>query len=138
MRLSKRDAEFFLQIFKFYPFAKIAAISDVPREIYVLLEKRLEDCGGNLDIYEKESFRSKRGFYDYVILCDTLDENVLQNAKNSLKAVAEIVVVLDKRRFERYEAEEKILNADFTAVNSIDLFEDYHLVTAKRLLMYGA
>ncbi|WP_200762762.1 hypothetical protein [Nitrosophilus alvini] len=137
MKLSKKDAKLFLEIFKFYPFVKIAATVDIPSEISELLNSELQRCEGELDIFENDNFRPKRGVYDYVVICDTLDENILQTAKNSLKAVAELVVLLDKNRFGLYEAVDKISEADFAAANDIDLFDEYHLITAKRLLMYG-
>ena len=80
--------------------------------------------------------------YAAVLIRDVLHmhefpERILKIAYTTLLNATEIIIVQDKSTMHRESIEEFLEKLDFRAVNSIDIFGDYHVVVGKKMHMWG-
>ena len=141
-----------LNLFKglFQPFVNISIlhISNGVDFINPTIEEISSSLEGNVKyinfIDEKSArLRASAREYEYIILSDILfycpnKDKILKLVYKALENSANIIII-EKKSNENLE-ELKILldETSFVAINNIDLFEDYHLITAKKLHMWGS
>ncbi|MEA1916617.1 MAG: hypothetical protein U9N42_03695 [Campylobacterota bacterium] len=88
-------------------------------------------------------FRAFAREYKYIILRDILDihknpKKLIDFTYHSLENAAFIIVVQSKKSELHVEEIKQMLDdAEFRATNDIDILEDYHVVMAKKLHMWG-
>ena len=89
-----------------------------------------------------EKFRLTSREYEYAILINSL--NICEDKKKFLDVVyhalensAQIILIEDKNNSNISEMIKLLDEANYRAANDIDIFEDYNLVMAKKLHMWG-
>ncbi len=81
--------------------------------------------------------------FEYIILSDILSycpnrDKVIKVMYKALENSANIII-LEKKSNDNLEEIKTLLDkTSFVAINDIDLFEDYNLITAKKLHMWGS
>ena len=109
--------------------------------------KKLDCKEGNLDYSEftdEKSLRlgGKARDYEYIILGDIFDscENKMQLLKMYYRALensANIIILAKKSHNSTEEIKSLLDKSHFLAINDIDLFDDYIIITAKKYHMWG-
>lgn len=89
------------------------------------------------------SLRLSAREYEYIVLSDILfsssnKEKILKTIYRALENSAEIIILEKKENNNLDEIKELLDHTSFIAINNIDLFKDYNLITAKKLHMWGA
>ena len=89
-----------------------------------------------------EKFRLTPREYEYAILINTLDlcedkKKFLDVIYHALENSAQVILIEDKSSSDISEMIELLDEANYRAVNNIDIFADYNLVMAKKLHMWG-
>ena len=90
-----------------------------------------------------QKFRLTPRNYEYAILMNSLNicenqEKFLEVVYHSLENSAQIILIQKKDTMSISKMSELLDITNFRAINDIDIFEDYYLVTAKKLHMWGA
>lgn len=90
----------------------------------------------------KSPFRGTAREFEVLILNDLLDkhqfpERILQLAYRTLENSGEIIVIQDKSSMPLETIKEKLEACEFRAVNDIELLEGFHVVTGKKMHMWG-
>lgn len=81
--------------------------------------------------------------YEYIILSNILfycenKDKILRLVYRALENSANIIILEKKSNDNLEQIKELLEDLSFVAINNIDLFEDYHLITAKKLHMWGS
>jgi hypothetical protein len=76
------------------------------------------------------------------VIYDCLDSvpnnhKFIQEIYHSLENSANIILIADKSKKNLQYLIELLDNNDFRAANSIDIFQDYYVVTGKKMHMWG-
>ncbi|MCK5293169.1 MAG: hypothetical protein KAJ49_00850 [Arcobacteraceae bacterium] len=90
-----------------------------------------------------EKFRVRTRDYEYAVLTNTLKDcthknKFLSTIYHSLENSAFIILIEDKKHSTIEQMIELLDEENFLAINDIDIFEDYNLVMAKKMHMWGA
>jgi hypothetical protein len=109
------------------------------------LEKRLTDIieknSGTIKTITTDSLKILNSReYEYAIIesdSDEIDEELLKKIYHSLENSAFIIILFPKESNSTLRISYTLEQLDFRAVNSIDIFENYHLVMGKKLHMWG-
>lgn len=141
-----------LNLFKglFQPFQNISIlhISNGIDFLDPVIEETVASLEGNIELIQFTDEKSARlrasaRDYEYIILSNILSfcpnrDKIIKIMYKALENSANIII-LEKKSNENLE-ELKILldKTSFVAINNIDLFEDYNLITAKKLHMWGS
>ena len=142
-----KEFESFNCLFQKDPNIAILNINNDCDEIKQELENIVNTIGGSFknkefDEIELNRFRLTAREFEYAVVCDCLDkvENVdrfIKEIYKSLENSAQIIVLSKKGKQDIKTLEDILDRNDFRAVNSIDIFEKYHLVMAKKMHMWG-
>ncbi len=81
--------------------------------------------------------------FEYIVLGDIISkyekkELLLQKCYRALENSANIIILEKKTNNNLDEIRELLDKTSFVAINSIELFDDYKLITAKKLHMWGS
>ncbi|MCP4971482.1 MAG: hypothetical protein GY932_12935 [Arcobacter sp.] len=141
-----------LTLFKdlFQPFPNISILHvnnklDFLRPVIEEVTNSLEGKINYIEFIDEKSARlraSARDF-EYIVLSNILffcpnKDKVLKMYYKALENSANIII-LEKKSNDNLEEIKSLLDkTSFVAINNIDLFEDYHLITAKKLHMWGS
>jgi len=142
-----KELELFSSLFESHPNISILNIHNRCDDIKVGLENIVNSIGGTLkykdinDIDQKR-FRLTAREYEYVVVCDCLDKiedmkRFIDQIYHSLENSAQIILIGKKEKSDPYSMLQILEEADFRAMNQIDIFENYHLVMAKKMHMWG-
>jgi len=87
-------------------------------------------------------FRLKSREYEFIILSDVFSEcdnkeKFLKSCYHSLENGAFIIIIEQKNKNKEQEILELLDSVEFRVANPISIFEDYTLVMAKKLHMWG-
>lgn len=101
----------------------------------ILINKELKDI--NCD-----RFRLKTREFEFVILSNSFSactnkKQFLSSCYHSLENSAYIIIIEDKNKNNTQEIIELLDEVEFRVANSIDIFENYNLIMAKKLHMWG-
>jgi hypothetical protein len=142
-----KEFDQFSQLFEITPAVSIYHYTALDQEISDYLEEILKDVVGGLSILDtsldinKLKMRSKPSSCDYAIVSNYLldfdNSNLLMNMiSRSLRDAGYIIILEDKNKnlSKVYELLEEF---DYGAVSKIDIFEQYDLIMAKKLHMWG-
>ena len=81
--------------------------------------------------------------FEYIILSDILShcpnaDKIIQIMYKALENSANIIILEKKSNDNLDEIKELLDKTSFVAINHIDLFKEYNLITAKKLHMWGS
>jgi len=141
-----------LNLFKglFQPFQNIAIlhINNGIEFLNPVIEEIANSLEGNINYIKfvnenSAKLRATAREFEYIILSDILyycpnKEKIIKMMYKALENSANIII-LEKKSNNNLEEIKILLDiSSFVAINNIDLFEDYHLITAKKLHMWGS
>ncbi|MEA3512315.1 MAG: hypothetical protein U9R37_01800 [Campylobacterota bacterium] len=138
----------FRELFDKFPHLAILHIDNGCSDIKSELLSIIEDLDGEF-IYKDISdinplkFRPKNREFEYALISDCLHliddkQKFITSVYHSLENSAFIILLSRKGNMEVGEMIELLDECNFRAVNDIDIFEEYDLVMAKKLHMWGA
>ena len=141
-----------LSLFKdlFQPFENIALlhINNKVDFLTPVLDEVATSLNGSCEekVFEDESsarLKSRARDYEYIILSDILShcpnrEKIIQIMYRALENSANIIILEKISHNNVDEIKELLDKTSFVAINHIDLFEDYVIITAKKLHMWGS
>jgi hypothetical protein len=141
-----------LNLFKdlFQPFPNIS-ILHISRDVDFItstinhIANSLEGKVSYINFTDEKSARLKAVAreYEYIVLCDILfycanADKILKLMYKALENSANIII-LEKKSNDNLEKIKTLLDeTSFVAINNIELFEEYNLITAKKLHMWGS
>ena len=137
----------FLELFEKNPNIAILNINDGCDTIKSNLQYLVDELGGKLvnkEFKELDSLKIRltpREF-EYAVICDCLDkfedeDKIIKEVYHSLENSAQIILLSKKGKIDPYKIIDILDKNDFRAMNKIDIFEKYDLVTAKKMHMWG-
>lgn len=141
-----------LSLFKelFQPFENIALlhINNKVDFLTPVLEEVATSFNGSCDtkFFENESsarLRATARDYEYIILSDILShcpnkDKIIKLMYKALENSANIIILEKISHNNVDEIKELLDKASFVAINHIDLFDEYIIITAKKLHMWGS
>ncbi len=129
-----KNLDMFLELFNFYPNMQILEVGELNKDIKETLENELNKCDGNLKHYKGELER----LFECVVISDDIQitEKVLKDSYLKLEITADLIILVKKDSLDLWELKDLIGECGFTAVNNIDIFDKYDLVTAKKQEMW--
>ncbi len=141
--------ELFQTIFQDSPNLAVLHLDNDMQIIKPIIKNLVEKNEGTLNYQNfKDSggcarFKSKTRDYEYAILSDILQhceyqEKMLKLVYHSLENSSQIIVLCNKEDIELSTIKKLLDKSNFLAINDIDLFEQYHLVVAKKMHMWDA
>ena len=143
----QKSLDMFSSLFDDFPNLAILHVNNKVDFLNPIIEEVVKNSEGNLDYKEfsdEKSLRltAKARDYEYIILGDILDscENKLQLLKMYYKALensANIIVLAKKSNNSVDEIKSLLDQTFFQAINDIDIFDDYIIITGKKLHMWG-
>ncbi len=160
----KRELKQFLELFLPQPGYKILDVTSHADELTQIIEKRIQPYDGRLSLamypgehknWEYSStiqahsidslskpFRALARDNDIVVIRDVLNEHefpdrILKIIYKTLANTGEIIIISKKGRTDIPALLQTLEDFEFRAANSIDIFEEYDLVMAKKMHMWG-
>jgi hypothetical protein len=152
------DYELFFQLFTFAPNLRVLEFGDT-LDICERLSTKLKECDGYIDLITDSDIDTNQNVnkkikdynsdlqitdraYEYVIVCDIYDkvqniESILKSAYHSLENSGDIYVVCKKDLMISHKIKEALDSVDYRAINDIDISDDYYIITAKKMHMWG-
>jgi len=142
-----QEIEFFKSLFQKDPNISILNIDNGCKDIKIALEEIIDEVGGKLtykkleDINE-DRFRLVAREFEYVVLSDILTDinnvdRLIKTCYHSLENSAQIIILSRKDKQDVYSLLDICDRNDFRASNQIDIFEEYNVVVAKKMHMWG-
>ncbi|GEM_PF-472573 len=146
--MSNKSTEFFLSLFDKTPELRVLVFYRNNKYFLDILQESLSSTNPRIkaveltDDFAQKTLKLTPRAYEYVVLVDILDgtnSEYLKELYHSLENSAHIIVLSKKSNLiDAYYIKELLDSNDFRAANEIDIFDDYYLVTAKKLHMWGA
>jgi len=143
----QKSLELFSSLFDDFPNLAVLHVNNKIDFLNPIIEEVVEKSGGKLDFKEftdEKSLRlsAKARDYEYVILGDILDYTVnkvqlLNMYYKSLENSANIIVLAKKSNNSVEEIKSLLDQTYFQAINDIDIFDDYIIITGKKMHMWG-
>lgn len=138
----------FKDLFSEFPNIAILHINNEVDFLNPVLEDIASKLEGKVDLInfvDEKSARLKASArdYEYIILSDILSycsnsDKILKIMYKALENSANIIILENKSHNNLDSVKELLDKTSFQAINHIDLFEDYNLITAKKLHMWGS
>ncbi len=138
-----KNLELFKGLFADYPNIAILHIDNSVGLLDETLEEIKDINDGNIKYinFEDESsarLRATAREYEYVILGDILSycpnkDKILKLIYKAIENSGNIIILENKKNDNKDEILELVENTGFQAGNNIDLFEEYHTITAKKM-----
>jgi hypothetical protein len=146
--MNKQSIDFFLSLFDKTPELRVLVFHRDNQVFVDLLSDNLNNINPRIrnlqftkELIEKD-FRLTPRAFEYAVIVDVFDggnSHLLNEIYHSLENSANIVVISKKSSsVDSYFLRELLDEHDFRAVNEIDIFDDYYLVTGKKMHMWGA
>lgn len=143
-----KEFELFKDLFASYPNIAILHIDKSSNFLGTCLENIKKQNDGNIKYIkfqeEKDArLRASAREYEYIVLTDILSfcpnkDKILRLMYKALENSANIIILEHKNHNNTQEIKELLDECSFVAINDIDLFKDYNLITAKKLHMWGS
>ncbi len=142
-----KSLELFSSLFDDVPNLTILHINNGVNFLNPVIEDIVKQSSGKLDfknfIDEKTlKLRVAPREYEYIILGDILDScdnkiKLLKMYYAALENSANIIILAKKTKNNVEEIKSLLEKTNFRAANDIDIFEDYLIITAKKMHMWG-
>jgi hypothetical protein len=146
--MNKQSIEFFLDLFDKTPELRVLVFHNDKQVFVDLLNDNLRGISPRIKNLQFTSelvlkdFRLTPRAFEYAVIVDVFDGDnsyLFNEIYHSLENSANIIVLSSKtNNIGLYHLKEMLDNSDFRAVNEIDIFDDYYLVTGKKMHMWGA
>lgn len=142
----QKELDLFSNLFEESPNIAILHINNKVEFINSTVKKIAKDYEGEINFinFQKESFKLKvpARQYEYAILSDILfysenQTNLLKSVYRSLENSANIIILEKISNNNLQKIKELLEQIGFLAVNHIDLFQEFNLITAKKMHMWG-
>jgi len=142
-----KSLELFTSLFGDVPNLAILHINNGVDFLNPVIENVVNQSDGKLDYTDFSNEKALKvrmvpRTYEYVILSDILDscENKIKLLKmyyTALENSANIIILTKKSSNSVEEIKNLLEEAQFRAINDIDIFDEYIIVTAKKMHMWG-
>ncbi len=143
----KKSLEMFSSLFDDFPNLAVLHVNNKVDFLKPVIEKVVNNSEGKLDYKEFSDekslqLRTTARDYEYIILADILDscENKIQLLKMYYRALensANIIILAKKSNNSVNEIKSLLDQTYFQAINDIDIFDDYIIITGKKMHMWG-
>lgn len=143
----KKQLELFKELFSDYPNISILHVDNSLALVDTALEEVRALNGGNINYIKFENQNSARlrataREYEYIILGDILThcpnkDKILQLMYKAIENSGNIIILEKKSHNNKEEILALLDELGFMASNSIDLFDDYDIFTAKKMHHWG-
>jgi len=143
----QKSLELFTSLFGDVPNLAILHINNGVDFLNPVIENVVNQSDGKLDYTDFSNEKALKvrmvpRTYEYVILSDILDscENKIKLLKmyyTALENSANIIILTKKSSNSVEEIKNLLEEAQFRAINDIDIFDEYIIVTAKKMHMWG-
>ena len=145
--MSPKSIDFFKSMFENVPNISILNIDNNCTDIKYILDDITVSTSGSLTLknindIDQDKFRLTNGQFEYVVLSDCLDS--IENKKEfltkiyySLETSGKIFILSRKGNIDVFMMKELLEEVDFTTANEIDIFDEYNLVVANKMHMWG-
>lgn len=143
----QKSLELFSSLFDNFPNLAVLHVNNKINFLNPVIKEVVDKSGGKLDYKEftdEKSLRlsAKARDYEYIILGDILDscEDKIKLLKMYYKALensANIIVLAKKTNNSVEEIKSLLDQTFFQAINDIDIFDDYIIITGKKMHMWG-
>ncbi len=144
----EKELKLFKDLFQPFPNISVLHINNGAKFIDAPIKEVVDFLDGNLEyieFMEEKSARIKATAreYEYIVLSDILSycpnkDKVLKLMYKALENSANIIVLEKKSNNNMDEIKQLLDESSFVAINHIELFEEYNLITAKKLHMWGS
>lgn len=138
-----KELELFKELFAPYSNISILHINNSLNLVTKTLENIKDENGGTIKYIEFKQEKDARlsgvaREYEYVILGDILShcpnkEKILKLIYKSIENSGNIIILENENNNNKYELLELLEDIGFQAANNIDLFDNYNLLTAKKM-----
>jgi len=145
--ITSKEIESFKTLFQKTPNSALLHIDNGCTEIQNILYDFTNEIDAKLtykdfNTINLERFRLTARDFEYVIVCDCLElisdiDKFIKEIYHSLENSANIILISDKTKNNTLFMIDILDRNDFRATNSIDIFENYNLVMAKKMHMWG-
>jgi len=142
-----KSLELFSSLFDDVPNLAVLHINNRVDFLNPIIENIVKQSDGKLDF---KNFTDEKSLklrvapreYEYIILGDILDScdnkiNLLKMYYTALENSANIIILVKKSKNNVEEIKSLLEESNFRAANDIDIFEDYMMITAKKMHMWG-
>jgi len=146
-KFTSKEIEQFSSLLEDAPALCLLDISNGINPLLNILEDKIKTNEGTLESKDInniscEKFRLKSREFEYCILFDTIftcqnKEKFLKACYHSLENSAFIIIIEPKSSNNISEVIELLDLCEFRVGNNIDIFEEYNLIMAKKLHMWG-
>ena len=139
----QKEFELFKSLFASYPNIAILHIDNTSNFLGSCLENIKTENTGNIKYIKFEEEKDARlkataREYEYIVLSDILSycpnkDKILKLMYRALENSGNIIILEKKTNYNKEEIMQAVDESGLQAVNNIDLFEEYNLITAKKM-----
>lgn len=149
VKMPPKSKEFFLSLFDKTPELRVLVFSSLENNPFTeLLQDELVEISPRIkEIYytselATQDLKLRPRSYEFVVVVDVFNsENtaLVEQLYHALENSANIIVLSNKAsQIDHWYLQNLLEDNDFRAVNSIDIFDEYYLVTGKKMHMWGS
>lgn len=144
----KKELNLFKGLFQPFQNISILHITNGIGFLDPVIEETVNSLEGKIELIkftdEKSArLRASARDYEYIILSNILSfcpnkDKIIKIMYKALENSANIIILEEKSNENLEEIKTLLDKTAFVAINDIDLFEEYNLITAKKLHMWGS
>jgi hypothetical protein len=109
------------------------------------LKNQLDQINGIVDFYDEQNydnFNLNRTYYETILICDIFDKitnkiEFFKKVMSWLETSASIVILCKNDFMTIEEIKMHLEEADFRSINSIEIFDDFGVISAKKIYMWA-
>jgi hypothetical protein len=109
------------------------------------LKNQLNQINGTVDFYDEENydnFNLNRTYYETILICDIFDKitnktEFFKKVMSWLETSASIVILCKNDFMTIEEIKMNLEEADFRSINSIEIIDDFGVISAKKIYMWA-
>ncbi len=145
--INQKEIELFKSLFQKTPNSALLLINDGCSDIQNIICDFTNETDAKLtykdfNTINLERFRLTARDFEYVIVCDCFEsiidiDKFIKELYHSLENSANIILISNKNKNNTLFMIDILDRNDFRATNSIDIFENYNIVVAKKMHMWG-
>lgn len=143
----QQELTLFKDLFKPFENISILHINNGVDFLNPVIKEVVDSLHGEFEhiVFENESSAKLKGTardYEYIVLGDILShcpnkDKILKIIYKALENSADLVIIEKKSHNNIDEIKQLLDKTNFVAINHIDLFDEYMIITAKKLHMWG-
>jgi hypothetical protein len=109
------------------------------------LKNQLDQINGIVDFYDEQNydnFNLNRTYYETILICDIFDKitnktEFFKKVMSWLETSASIVILCKNDFMTIEEIKMNLEEADFRSINSIEIIDDFGVISAKKIYMWA-